>query len=139
MLSLLLYVAAYSPVPDVCSPVTEAWYVYVDKQVPYGSEHVVKRSLANGDVEYRIETRVLIDLLGTRQEESTTAPYVFRPAPAFRPLSMRVNIYRLSGPVEVSRSGVIQSSAATARPSPVPFAAETYAKKSWMDFGPEAE
>ena len=41
MLSLLLYVAAYSPVPDVCSPVTEAWYVYVDKQVPYGSEHVV--------------------------------------------------------------------------------------------------
>src|SRR6185503_14654555 len=73
MLSLLLYVAAYSPVPDVCSPVTEAWYVYVDKQVAYGSGHVVKRSLANGDVEYRIETRVLTDRLGTRQEESTTA------------------------------------------------------------------
>ena len=83
-------------------PATEAWYVYVDKQVPYGSEHVVKRSLANGDVEYRVETRVLIDLLGTRMEESTIATYVFGPAPAFRPVSLQVNIKRPSGTVEVT-------------------------------------
>jgi hypothetical protein len=37
MLSLLLYGAADSPVTETCSPVTEAWYVYVDKQVPYGN------------------------------------------------------------------------------------------------------
>lgn len=48
LLSLRVCVAADSPA-------TEAWHVYVDKQVPYGSEHVVKRSLANGDVEYRVE------------------------------------------------------------------------------------
>ena len=84
------------------SPATEAWYVYVDKQVPYGSEHVVKRSLANGDVEYRVETRVLIDLLGTRQEEFATATYVFRPAPGFRPVSLQVNSKRSSGTVEVT-------------------------------------
>jgi hypothetical protein len=95
LLSLRVCVAADSPA-------TEAWHVYVDKQVPYGSEHVVKRSLANGDVEYRVETRVLIDLLGTRQEESTTATYVFRPALAFRPVSMQVNINRPSGTVEVT-------------------------------------
>ena len=41
LLSLRVCVAADSPA-------TEAWHVYVDKQVPYGSEHVVKRSLANG-------------------------------------------------------------------------------------------
>jgi len=81
-------------------PATEAWYVYVDKDVQYGSEHVVKRKLPNGNVECQVETRVLLDLLGARQEESISATYVV--TPDFRPVSLQVLVQRSSGRVEIT-------------------------------------
>lgn len=84
-------------------PASEAWYVYVNKEVNYASEHVTKRTLADGNIEYRIESRTLVDLLGSRQEESAKATYVV--ASDLSPVSINALTMRPSGEVRI----VVQS------------------------------
>ena len=73
-------------------PTSDTWYVYVDEDTQYASQHVAKRTLASGNIEYRIDSRVLYDLLGNRQEETTDATYVV--TPDFAPVSARVHTTR---------------------------------------------
>jgi len=92
--------------PRMClaadSPVTDDWYLFIDDQLAYGSEHVVRRTLDGGHLEYQIETRVLIDFLGARQEESTSATYVV--TSDLQPISLSVVTQRSSGRVELTGS-----------------------------------
>jgi hypothetical protein len=81
-------------------PTSDTWYVYVDEETQYASQHVAKRTLASGNTEYRIDSRVLYDLLGNRQEETTDATYVV--TPDFAPVSARVHTTRASGEVEIT-------------------------------------
>ena len=81
-------------------PTSDTWYVYVDEDTQYASQHVAKRTLASGNTEYRIDSRVLYDLLGNRQEETTDATYVV--TPDFAPVSTMVHTTRASGEVRIT-------------------------------------
>ncbi len=78
---------------------TEAWYVQVHGDAPYGSEHVTSTRLDDGNVEYRINSRMLLNLLGTRQEITSTANYVV--TPEFQPMSLRVESRKRSGSSQI--------------------------------------
>ena len=91
----LIFVTNHAKATDL--PTSEAWYVYVDNETMYASEHVTKRRLASGDIECRVHSRVLLDLLGNRQEEITDAIYVV--TQDLSPVSATVHTKRASGEI----------------------------------------
>lgn len=76
---------------------TEDWFVIEANQSPYGSQHILRRTLENGNLEYRVEMRVLVDLLGQREDYSSTTTYVV--TPDFLPVSIHSHTKRSSGEV----------------------------------------
>ena len=78
----------------------EEWHDYSQGDIQYGSEHSLIRHLAHGNVEYRTETRSLVDFVGTRQEVITSATYGV--TPDFHSVSLHVITQQRSGRVEIT-------------------------------------
>ena len=77
----------------------DAWYAYVADDQQYGYEHITVERQDDGNYAYRLERRLLVDLLGQKQEIAENATYVVRSD--FRPVSLDVERTQLSGTVRL--------------------------------------
>ena len=75
----------------------ELWHAIVYEGQRCGYEHVTVARLPDGNFRYAVDTRLLISLLGARQEITRRAEYVV--TPSFRPVSVKVEGKQLSGDV----------------------------------------
>jgi len=64
----------------------DEWRVYIDGEQRYGYEHTTVRRQDDGTFVYRVEARLLLDLLGQRQEISGKGTYVV--SSKFEPVSL---------------------------------------------------
>lgn len=74
----------------------DVWFEYVQDGVRFGYRHVVVARQADGTFQYRVASKVQIDLFGSQKQEVVTqATYVV--TSAFRPVSMRYVTTDMSG------------------------------------------
>ena len=73
----------------------QRWIVYAHDGVDYGSASIEKTSLADGALRFKIQSRFLLGLLGTREEISQSATYVVDQK--FEPISLNASGEKLSG------------------------------------------
>lgn len=66
--------AAAAPPPE-----RDVWYVISDGPQRYGSMHVVVRRLDAGQTEYAVQSRVMVEFLGAKQEFQTSSVAVLAP------------------------------------------------------------
>lgn len=74
----------------------EAWQAYVAANgAPYGYRRTILTELPDGRLQFRVETKVLIDFLGQRQENVSTGEFVV--ANDLQPISFQKESQTLSG------------------------------------------
>jgi hypothetical protein len=64
----------------------DVWHNYVLDDAPYGYAHTRVERLADGNYRYHLETRTLVDFLGSREEITSVTDFVV--TPRFRPVSL---------------------------------------------------
>lgn len=77
----------------------ETWHAYVTEDQRYGYEHISVERQDDGNIAYRLERRLLVDLLGQKQEISEKGTYVVRPD--YSPVSLELERSQLSGAVRI--------------------------------------
>jgi hypothetical protein len=75
--------------------VRDVWYVYVAGQQRWGYEHLTVRRENHDRFRYESETRLLLDVLGQRQEMSEKAKYMV--TATYEPVSLDVQTSTLAG------------------------------------------
>jgi beta-lactamase regulating signal transducer with metallopeptidase domain len=98
--------AAKAKAPQAAADITarassnDVWNCFYAGEVRFGFEHIEKKVLPDGNLEYRIEFRRKTELLAYRQDETTTATYIV--SPDLRPISLHVVGQRASGYLEIT-------------------------------------
>ena len=77
----------------------EVWYAYIADGQRYGSEHITVRRLDDGTFRYDVARRVLIDLLGQRQESTDRTTYIV--TADLQPVSLAGERTDMSGTVRI--------------------------------------
>ena len=78
----------------------DVWHAYVEDGNRFGSVHTTVSRQADRGKSYVVESRVLLDLLGQKQEIVTSEEY--RVSADLKPVSVRSTIRQLSGTVEIA-------------------------------------
>jgi hypothetical protein len=65
----------------------DIWYAYVADGQRYGYQHTTVTALPDGNFRYTLESRVLYDLLGTKQDQTNRVEWVV--TAAYEPVSLR--------------------------------------------------
>lgn len=80
-------------------PPRDVWYAYVAGKQAYGSEHLVVRRRDDGNFAYEVETRMLLDFFGQREEMAEKGTYVV--TPQLEPVSVDLQYKRQAGTVQI--------------------------------------
>ena len=75
--------------------VRDAWYAYEEGGQRYGFEHVTVEKRDDGNFAYRLQSRLLLDLLGQRQEVTQSGTFIV--TPALEPVSLQQEAKQQSG------------------------------------------
>jgi hypothetical protein len=75
--------------------VRDVWYAYEDGDLRYGFEHVTVEKREDGNFAYRLESKLLLDLSGQRQELTQNSTFIV--TPALEPVSLEEEGKQQSG------------------------------------------
>jgi len=103
-LALLLGLATVARADDDTATtqplVRDVWYAYEEGGQRYGFEHVTVEKREDGNFAYRIESRLLVDFLGQRQEMTQSGTFIV--TPALEPVSLQQEGKQQSGAVRTT-------------------------------------
>ncbi len=99
-LCIVVFLAADPAVAYGAPRVRDTWHVYVNEDAHYGSERTTVTKLADGNFQYVLQRRVLIDLFGMHQDMISRSEYVV--TPAYEPVSLDVRGTQASGPIRAT-------------------------------------